>query len=63
MTCTFSKGDKVKVLKDDKYISGKVSSIEETVGYKKLWKYNIIHIKTQDGTMAAVEWEVIIDKG
>lgn len=59
----FTVGDKVKVYKDNKCIKGKVSSIEETLGYKKLWKYRIIHIKTDDGTVSAVEWDVFLDKG
>ena len=62
MLSDFKKGDKVKVYKGDKYISGKVTSVEAVLGYKKLWKYNIIDIKTDDGTISAVEWDVIFDK-
>lgn len=63
MSSDFKKGDKVKCTKDGKIVTGKVSSVEAAIGYKKSWPYNIIHIKTEKGIISAVEWDVTVDNG
>lgn len=50
---------KVKVFIDGEYKTGVISSIEEKLGFRKLYKYNNIHVKVNDRIYTFHQWDVI----